>query len=309
VVPYAFPACFTESQVRRQWSVKLLKEFYPADKSLLGLNVNRGQCISVRLRNIHDERSFLQWEDILGTFVHELTHIQEGSHSAAFYRLMDQLIDEVEKDMIQSQNLGVAPGFIPFSGTGHRLGGSTGYRLGGGIRDAARACGNAANEIHNIARKRRLNEDGVLVVDGDDENRVPRRPMAHNIENRRFLIAEAAQRRINNVNVEDGGSGPLHLKQEGDDKKLAELGKRRNANASSSSSSTKGGNRSQNEDGDDDGVQIISCGMCSGQPSAKKKKTPSLGKSRVIDLVDEDVNARKSRKKKAGEIDIDLTTP
>lgn len=36
---------------RHQWEVKTLAEFYPGNDSLHGLNVNRGQCIKVRLRD------------------------------------------------------------------------------------------------------------------------------------------------------------------------------------------------------------------------------------------------------------------
>jgi hypothetical protein len=35
---------------RRKWKIKLLTEFYPNEKGLQGLNVNRGQAIKVRLR-------------------------------------------------------------------------------------------------------------------------------------------------------------------------------------------------------------------------------------------------------------------
>ena len=34
---------------------------------------------------------FMEWHDILGTLVHELTHNTIGSHSADFYALMDEL--------------------------------------------------------------------------------------------------------------------------------------------------------------------------------------------------------------------------
>ena len=36
---------------RHNWEVKTLSEFYPKNDSLHGLNVNRGQCIKVRLRD------------------------------------------------------------------------------------------------------------------------------------------------------------------------------------------------------------------------------------------------------------------
>ena len=83
---------------RRQWRVKCLKEFFPTNAGLLGMNVNRGASIFIRLRPGHDKDSFLPWHEVLGTMVHELTHMSVGSHSAEFYKLMDQVHDEVDKD-------------------------------------------------------------------------------------------------------------------------------------------------------------------------------------------------------------------
>jgi WLM domain len=83
---------------RRGWRVKCLKEFFPSNAGLLGMNVNRGVSIFIRLRPAHDKDSFLPWSDVLGTMVHELTHMAVGSHSAEFYKLMDLVHDEVDKD-------------------------------------------------------------------------------------------------------------------------------------------------------------------------------------------------------------------
>ena len=62
------------------------------------MNVNRGASILIRLRPPNDETIFLPWESLLGTMIHELTHMAIGPHSAEFYKLMDQLYDEVEND-------------------------------------------------------------------------------------------------------------------------------------------------------------------------------------------------------------------
>jgi DNA-dependent metalloprotease WSS1 len=83
---------------RRGWRVKCLKEFFPSNAGLLGMNVNRGVSIFIRLRPAHDKDTFLPWSDMLGTMVHELTHMAVGSHSAEFYKLMDMVHDEVDKD-------------------------------------------------------------------------------------------------------------------------------------------------------------------------------------------------------------------
>ena len=59
------------------------------------MNVNRGQKILLRLR--HSEQrggGFLQYDSVLGTMLHELSHNRHSNHSADFYRLLDTLTDE-----------------------------------------------------------------------------------------------------------------------------------------------------------------------------------------------------------------------
>ncbi|KAI9018960.1 WLM domain-containing protein [Hyaloraphidium curvatum] len=89
------------SQVRpimkkRGWFVGALKEFYPANHSLHGLNVNRGQQILLRLRHGGDEKSFYDFDHCLGTMLHELVHIVRGPHDAQFYKLLDELNKEYD---------------------------------------------------------------------------------------------------------------------------------------------------------------------------------------------------------------------
>ena len=43
-----------------------MTEFYPPDPRLLGLNVNRGQKVCIRLRHPHRQSEFLPYEHILG---------------------------------------------------------------------------------------------------------------------------------------------------------------------------------------------------------------------------------------------------
>ena len=50
----------------------------------------------IRLREPEDSSSFLPWESILGTMLHELCHIAIGAHSAEFYKLLDELWTEIE---------------------------------------------------------------------------------------------------------------------------------------------------------------------------------------------------------------------
>merc|ERR1712072_519611 len=84
---------------RRRWRVKMVREFYPKDPRLLGLNVNRGVEIKLRMRHPGDRDSFFPFEHILGTMLHELCHNEIGPHNAAFYKLLDDITGEVERDM------------------------------------------------------------------------------------------------------------------------------------------------------------------------------------------------------------------
>jgi hypothetical protein len=105
-------------------------EFYPTNGSLLGLNVNGGARIMIRLRPSHNRHEFLPWESLLGTLVHELVHNAIGEHSYDFYQMVDSLGEEVQRDMLQLRVSGVNPyeikANLPFDwskSTGHRLGG------------------------------------------------------------------------------------------------------------------------------------------------------------------------------------------
>lgn len=50
---------------RRSFKINLLKEFYPKNPGLLGMNMNKSS-ISIRLRPHNDVDSFYPWEHLLG---------------------------------------------------------------------------------------------------------------------------------------------------------------------------------------------------------------------------------------------------
>lgn len=77
--------------------VGTLCEFFPKDARLLGLNVNHGMKICIRLRPASNENSFLPMESIIGTMLHELTHNKYGPHNQTFYKFLDGLQDEFDK--------------------------------------------------------------------------------------------------------------------------------------------------------------------------------------------------------------------
>lgn len=111
---------------RRQWRVRELKEFFPKNDGLLGMNVNRGQRILIRMRPAFDKNAFLDYETIMGTMIHELTHMKISPHDSSFYKLMDELADEISMDIVNIRKNGgkLAPEYL--SGKAQRLGGKFG---------------------------------------------------------------------------------------------------------------------------------------------------------------------------------------
>ncbi|KAI9357677.1 WLM domain-containing protein [Zopfochytrium polystomum] len=81
---------------RHLWELPILREFYPDQKNLLGLNVNRGREIKLRLRSPDDVSQFFEEDFVMGTMLHELTHNIRGPHDDQFYRALDALTKEYE---------------------------------------------------------------------------------------------------------------------------------------------------------------------------------------------------------------------
>lgn len=104
----------------RGWKVSQLSEFYPDQHNLLGLNVNHGQKILLRLRYPGDKTQFLPIEQVTDTMLHELCHIVHGPHDGKFHALWDQLRDEHEGLLMKGYT---GEGFL-----------SKGRKLGGGGR-------------------------------------------------------------------------------------------------------------------------------------------------------------------------------
>lgn len=102
---------------QRNWMVGTLCEFYPPESNLLGLNINRGEKICLRLRYPGDENQFLPLEQVVDTMLHELCHIVHGPHDQAFHALWDQLRDEHQALLNKGYT---GEGFL---GRGERLGG------------------------------------------------------------------------------------------------------------------------------------------------------------------------------------------
>ena len=77
--------------------VGTLCEMFPKNRNLLGLNINRGQKILLRLRQYGNEKQFYPLYDLVGTMFHELTHNMYGSHDSSFYKFLDKLVKRFEE--------------------------------------------------------------------------------------------------------------------------------------------------------------------------------------------------------------------
>ncbi|WFC96468.1 hypothetical protein MBRA1_003125 [Malassezia brasiliensis] len=104
---------------RHHWHLPVLAEMYPRSAHLLGLNVNRGAKICLRLRDAARPDAFLERAEIVRTMLHELAHNVRGPHDTQFYTTLAQLTDEYDA----AQRLGYWPG-DGFLTPGTRLGGT-----------------------------------------------------------------------------------------------------------------------------------------------------------------------------------------
>ncbi|XP_076886865.1 DNA-dependent metalloprotease WSS1-like [Bidens hawaiensis] len=106
---------------KRGWKVKILSEFWPSNPALLGLNVNGGEEVKLRLRRPNNQWDFFPYDQILDTMLHELCHNQYGPHNTDFYNLLDEIRKECEEFMAK----GITGTGQGFDLRGKRLGGFT----------------------------------------------------------------------------------------------------------------------------------------------------------------------------------------
>ncbi|KAE8140699.1 WLM domain-containing protein [Aspergillus pseudotamarii] len=155
---------------RRAWKVGTLSEFYPHQQNLLGLNINRGQKICLRLRYPYDERQFLPLEQVVDTMLHELCHIVHGPHNREFHALWNQLRDEYEELLMKGYT---GEGFL-----------SEGKRLGG-----------RRIPLHEVRRQAKATAEQRRALSAGSGQRLGGAPVLRGADMRR-VIADAAQRRI-----------------------------------------------------------------------------------------------------------------
>lgn len=94
--------------------VGVLQEFFPKDGNLLGLNVNHGQKVLLRLRKNSDPYMLLDEDMVLDTLLHELCHNSIGPHNDAFHKLWD----DYRSKQYGNQALGLYNNFL---GQGKKL--------------------------------------------------------------------------------------------------------------------------------------------------------------------------------------------
>jgi DNA-dependent metalloprotease WSS1 len=169
--------------VRRRWTVPLLEEFFPLNANLLGLNVNSGEKIRIRLRMPRDKLCFYDYDSVLHTLLHELVHIEIGPHDAPFYSMLDELVLEASKlhDPGSSGRVAAGPNAFAVAGTGTRLGDWSSKTVP--RRDAAAAAAEAAQRRF---QKQRIMGTGVL--GGETKN-------IHLVCDPREMALAAAERR------------------------------------------------------------------------------------------------------------------
>ncbi|KAN0066025.1 hypothetical protein ACQY0O_000117 [Thecaphora frezii] len=108
------------------WRLPLLSEFLPSNPNLLGINVNRGQRISLRLRWDISREELIDEEQVTLVMLHELCHNVHGPHDERFYALLDNITEEYYEAKRKGRWEG--EGFLS---AGRRLGGRPGRGIAG----------------------------------------------------------------------------------------------------------------------------------------------------------------------------------
>mmetsp|Transcript_44427 Transcript_44427/g.71198 ORF Transcript_44427/g.71198 Transcript_44427/m.71198 type:complete len:522 (+) Transcript_44427:572-2137(+) len=183
---------FVEVLKKHKWKIGALTEMYPegyvgvSDVCLLGVNINKGQEISLRLRT-DDLKGFRKYLEIRATLIHELAHMEnhKEDHGPEFYMLMR----EIEKEVVTldwrqgaGQTLGgesrLIPSVLVHDSSKAEVPKGGEYTLGGDLMStgasAVELAGRAAeiraqNEIEAI-RKRKIKEEERVIMKDEDVN-------------------------------------------------------------------------------------------------------------------------------------------
>ncbi|GAA5870038.1 hypothetical protein JCM8547_001445 [Rhodosporidiobolus lusitaniae] len=164
------------------WYLPMLAEFFPKNPSLLGINVNAGQKICIRLRLADDPYSFLPLDygthSLIGIMLHELTHNKRGPHDDTFFKILDGLQDEYEALRASGYS---GEGFF---GKGNRVGEGVGHDTNVSLKEAR---GKALRRIEERNRVRKVLGQG---------GRLGGKPAETKGKRMGAVLAEAAERRL-----------------------------------------------------------------------------------------------------------------
>lgn len=157
------------SKLMQQKNLKIiqLQEFHPKQENLLGMNVNKGHKVLLRLRPKRDIYTLLDEESVMDTLLHELVHNTIGPHNDKFNKLWD--------DLRQQQWGNLALGlYNNFLGEGIRLGGGMVKRSVPLMKIGGRGinAGKAASEMAKIAALQRFGETNSSFCSGMKEEEV-----------------------------------------------------------------------------------------------------------------------------------------
>ncbi|KAB5595036.1 WLM domain containing protein [Ceratobasidium theobromae] len=163
------------------WILPVFAEFFPDDALLLGLNIDSGAKILIRLRPARNPGTFYPIEQLVRVMLHELTHNVHGPHDEHFYLFLNKLEDEYDALVLNGWK---GSGFYA---PGEKLGGRGGWSWGGAKlgefdTDGRRKALEAAEARRRIEA---LGSGGRL--GGSNSSR--------NGKTRQELAAEAAERR------------------------------------------------------------------------------------------------------------------
>ncbi|KAJ2724851.1 hypothetical protein GGI07_001704 [Coemansia sp. Benny D115] len=79
---------------KREYSVGVLRELHPNERTILGYNRNRGEVIALRLRT-DDLEGFRSYESVREVLMHELAHMVWDEHDERFHSLNREHCREV----------------------------------------------------------------------------------------------------------------------------------------------------------------------------------------------------------------------
>ncbi|ODQ80626.1 hypothetical protein BABINDRAFT_160879 [Babjeviella inositovora NRRL Y-12698] len=262
---------------KHNFKVGLLCEMFPKNPGLLGLNMNRGQKVCIRLRYATNELSFLPLGDLIGTMLHELTHNLYGPHDNKFYNFLDGLKTEFHDIQIRGS----------LQTTGYLSEGAT--PLGGRSLMAredrlAKVC-----QTKLVAEKRRLGSNSELGAEGANPERrtMTKKPL-------RELILEAVERRLKDSKWCHGDYNDKTQQSEAPDDDDLEIIEPIDVEEDTEKFEPSGGNSNldnggiQNEPGDNRRV-----------PHAifkRRKLKTGEGSTEIIDLSDEEGAPRRNNK-------------